>query len=81
LAVKVQDSKERRNSVCGTPNYLAPEQIEAHNFGGHSFEVDIWAIGIITFVLLVGRPPFESPSIEETYDKIIENQIDFSAFP
>ncbi|KAL3210546.1 hypothetical protein MRX96_037021 [Rhipicephalus microplus] len=45
-----------------------------HTFAGHSFEVDIWSIGCILFTLLVGRPPFEASSVEETYNRIKKNE-------
>jgi serine/threonine protein kinase len=32
---------------CGTPNYIAPEVIEDPNHEGHSFEVDVWSVGVI----------------------------------
>ncbi|KHJ89048.1 hypothetical protein OESDEN_11139, partial [Oesophagostomum dentatum] len=41
---------------------------------GHSFEVDIWAIGCILYTLLFGRPPFETKSLKETYSRIKMNQ-------
>jgi serine/threonine protein kinase len=37
---------------------------------GHSYEVDIWALGVIAYTLLVGRAPFETRDINETYMKI-----------
>ncbi|CAI5441469.1 unnamed protein product [Caenorhabditis angaria] len=69
LATTVE-SGERKRTLCGTPNYIAPEVL---NKQGHSFEVDIWAIGCILYILLFGQPPFESKSLEETYSRIKNN--------
>lgn len=52
-------------TMCGTPNYIAPEVLT--NKEGHSFEVDIWSIGVIMYTLLVGKPPFQTNDVEETY--------------
>lgn len=41
---------------------------------GHSFEVDIWSIGCIMYTLLVGKPPFETSSLKETYARIKQVQ-------
>lgn len=71
LATQVDDPTERKKTLCGTPNYIAPEML---NKRGHSFEVDIWAIGCILFTLLVGKPPFETQSLKETYAKIKKNE-------
>ena len=49
--------------MCGTPNYIAPEVIDAR-WGGHAFEVDIWSFGVLLYVLLYGRPPFEAKDIQ-----------------
>ena len=38
--------------------------------GGHSYEVDIWGIGVILYTMLNGRPPFESQEVKQTYKKI-----------
>lgn len=61
----------RSRTLCGTPNYIAPEMLGKK---GHSYEVDIWAIGCILYTLLVGKPPFETQSLKETYAKIRNNE-------
>lgn len=67
LAAKIEYDGERKKTLCGTPNYIAPEILYKK---GHSFEVDIWSIGCIMYTLLVGKPPFETSSLKETYARI-----------
>lgn len=67
LAAKIEYEGQRKRTLCGTPNYIAPEIL---NKKGHSFEVDIWSVGCILYTLLVGSPPFETNSLKETYEKI-----------
>ncbi|KAJ3657246.1 hypothetical protein Zmor_016258 [Zophobas morio] len=67
LAATIEYEGERKETLCGTPNYIAPEILHKK---GHSFEVDIWSIGCIMYTLLSGRPPFESSSLKETYSRI-----------
>lgn len=62
------DQKSRRTTLCGTPNYIAPEILEKGK-GGHDYKVDIWAIGVIVFAMLVGQPPFQAASQNEIYRK------------
>jgi len=62
LATKVVYDGERKRTVCGTPNYIAPEILDSK--GGHSYEVDLWAIGVILYTLVCGRPPFESQEVK-----------------
>lgn len=71
LATKVLFEGEKKRTICGTPNYIAPEILDAKV--GHSYEVDFWSIGVILYTLLYGRPPFESPEVKQTYKKIKAN--------
>jgi serine/threonine protein kinase len=75
LAAKVTDSEERKRTLCGTPNYIAPEILE--NKHGHSFQVDIWSTGVVMYTLLVGRPPYESRDVKSTYKRILANNFTF----
>ena len=68
LAAVLNFEGERRRSLCGTPNYIAPEILDGKT--GHSFEVDIWSVGIIIYILLIGKPPFETNNVKETYKRI-----------
>jgi len=71
LATKVDYDGERKRTLCGTPNYIAPEVLTKK---GHSFEVDIWSIGCIMYTLLVGKPPFETQTLKDTYNRIRKNE-------
>ncbi|KAM0748225.1 Pkinase-domain-containing protein [Meredithblackwellia eburnea MCA 4105] len=69
LAALVKDRGERKRTICGTPNYIAPE-ILFDTTNGHSFEVDVWSIGVILYTLLVGKPPFQTKDVKNIYRKI-----------
>ncbi|EQB59955.1 protein kinase domain protein [Vairimorpha apis BRL 01] len=60
---------ERKVTMCGTPNYIAPEVLYGKD-GGHSYEVDIWSVGVIIYTLLIGVPPFQKDKVEEIYKEI-----------
>jgi polo-like kinase 1 len=75
LATKVEFEGERKRTVCGTPNYIAPEILESKN--GHSYEVDIWSLGVIIYTLLIGKPPFETNDVKSTYRRIRMNAYSF----
>lgn len=77
LSAVIKDG-EKKVTMCGTPNYIAPEVL----FGkasGHSFEADVWSLGVIIYTLLVGVPPFQKKSVEEIYKMIKLNNYIFPA--
>jgi len=76
LAAMIQHEGERKKTICGTPNYIAPEVLFDSGHG-HSYEVDIWSLGVIMYTLLVGKPPFQTREVEAIYKKIKENNYSF----
>lgn len=68
LAILETDAHLEANIVCGTTNYLAPEVVNRKGFERRS---DIWAIGVIAFILLYGCKPFEADDEKTTYDRIV----------
>eukprot|EP00667_Euglena_gracilis_P003491 EG_transcript_3500 len=76
LAAQLEFDGERKLTVCGTPNYIAPEVLDGGKHG-HSFEVDVWSLGVILYTLLVGKPPFETNDIKMTYHKIRNTSYSF----
>eukprot|EP01132_Coremiostelium_polycephalum_P007597 gene7597-9341_t len=61
-------------TACGTPSYVAPEVLNAM---GYDKEVDMWSIGVITYILLCGFPPFYGDTVPEIFEQIMEADFDF----
>lgn len=63
----VHAPSSRRQTMCGTIDYLPPE-IVSHQ--AYDYRVDLWCLGILAYEFLVGRPPFESRETSVTYQRI-----------
>ncbi|XP_053278876.1 serine/threonine-protein kinase DCLK1 isoform X1 [Pleuronectes platessa] len=63
-------------TVCGTPTYVAPEIVAETGYG---LKIDIWAAGVITYILLCGFPPFRGgdKDQEDLFEHILSGQLDF----
>jgi aurora kinase len=57
----------KRDTLCGTLDYLPPEMIERK---AHDHQVDIWALGVLCYEFLCGQPPFEAEGSGATYSRI-----------
>lgn len=63
----VHAPSSRRSTLCGTLDYLPPEMVHGKT---HNEKVDLWSLGVLCYEFLVGRPPFEAATYDETYKKI-----------
>lgn len=64
----------RATSICGSDFYLAPEVIRQEEYGR---EIDVWALGVIVYVLLSGSLPFFHNTLHKLYRKIVERDLAF----
>ncbi|XP_032301159.1 calcium/calmodulin-dependent protein kinase type II subunit gamma isoform X4 [Coturnix japonica] len=74
LAIEVQGEQQAWFGFAGTPGYLSPEVLRKDPYGK---PVDIWACGVILYILLVGYPPFWDEDQHKLYQQIKAGAYDF----
>ena len=55
LSTKTDNEKEYADTICGTPLYCSPQVMKSAKY---TYRVDVWALGVVVYELLTGRPPF-----------------------
>uniref|UniRef100_UPI0022EC9A4E Aurora kinase A n=1 Tax=Homo sapiens TaxID=9606 RepID=UPI0022EC9A4E len=73
----VHAPSSRRTTLAGTLDYLPPEMIEGRM---HDEKVDLWSLGVLCYEFLVGKPPFEANTYQETYCRISRVEFTFPDF-
>ncbi|XP_042449387.1 serine/threonine-protein kinase Aurora-3-like [Zingiber officinale] len=71
-------SNSKRNTMCGTIDYLAPEMVEKKE---HDHAVDNWTLGILCYEFLYGVPPFEAEDEYVTFRRIMKVDLKFPSEP
>jgi len=66
--------RDNLKTSCGTPDYVAPEVLRGTNYDN---SVDVWSVGVITYILLCGFPPFYGNNDQQIFNKILKCEYDF----
>ena len=65
---------EMMHTVLGTPYYVAPEVLQ----GNYTEKCDIWSVGVLTYIMLCGEPPFNGKSTQLIFDSVLNKKLDFN---
>ncbi|EGR32201.1 protein kinase domain protein [Ichthyophthirius multifiliis] len=71
LAKEFANEKEKENALLVTPYYLAPEVVQKQPYDKN---IDLWTLGVLTYELLCGLPPFGLQGSKTLYEEIVRNQ-------
>jgi len=68
------DSQKMMQTACGTPAYVAPEVLQAT---GYDKTVDMWSVGVITYILLCGFPPFHAETVKALLQVVLKGEFGY----
>lgn len=68
------DEKDKMDEVLGSPLYMPPEIVKHEKY---TSKVDVWSAGVVTYILLCGRPPFFGTTKDEVYNSIKNDTLSF----
>merc|ERR1712137_1470523 len=71
---KIVGQEVLMQTACGTPGYVAPEILQAKGYGK---EVDLWSVGVITYILMCGFPPFYNDNVPLLFESIMKADFDY----
>jgi serine/threonine protein kinase len=76
---KVVEPASPLNVPVGTPGYVAPEVVQCleDDRSTYGLEVDMWAVGVVMYILLCGYPPFYAEDDDEVFDQILTGDFEF----
>lgn len=60
-------AEQLMTTACGTPMFFSPEILEGKPYDN---SVDFWSLGVITYILLSGKPPFEAEDEKQLFERI-----------
>ena len=75
FSIKITNQEMKLNKLCGTPHYMAPEILDIKI--KHSYEIDIWALGVMIYKLIIGEFPFKAKDRDSAYEKIKKLEYSF----
>ncbi|KFM80354.1 Serine/threonine-protein kinase PLK4, partial [Stegodyphus mimosarum] len=74
MASQLKDPNEKKHTMCGTANFMAPEVVAGDSYG---FKTDYWGIGCLLYTILVGKPPFDGKGHKEIFTNVSNSDIHF----